>query len=111
MKLNSTKLIISAFILFAYISIGIFGLFQFNHMTEKPMIDCPYTQNGSSICENSLNHINEWRQFSNVVFPPLFILLYLVLGVILYFFINQDFLNKKLYFYTWKYYLYNKTPL
>ena len=45
MNLHNKKLLISVFILLAYISIGIFGLFQFNHMTETPMVNCPYTQN------------------------------------------------------------------
>lgn len=108
MNLQNKKLLIGAFVLLAYISIGIFGLFQFSHMSETPMVNCPYTQNGSSICENSLNHIQDWRQFSNAIFSPLFIFSFLILGIILYFFNKQNFLNQKQYFYKWKYYLDNK---
>ena len=108
MSLHNTKLFIGVFILLAYISIGIFGLFQFNHMAEMPMTNCPYAQNGSSICENTLNHINDWRQFSNVIFTSLFIFSLLILGIILYFFGKQNFLIQKQHFYKWKYYLNNK---
>ena len=61
MILQNKKFLISIFILLAYTSIGILGLFEFNHMSETPMVNCPYTQNGSSICENSLDNINDWR--------------------------------------------------
>jgi len=36
------------------------------------------------------------------------ILMLLILGIILYFFGKQDFLNQKKHFYRWKYYLDNK---
>ena len=108
MNLHNKKLLISVFILLAYISIGIFGLFQFNHMTETPMVNCPYTQNEYSLCKNSFNHINDWRQFSNTIFTSLFVFLLLILGIILYFFNKQNFLNQKQYLCKWKYYLNNK---
>lgn len=108
MKSYNTKLFLGIFILLAYIGIGVFGLLKFNHITEMPMVNCPYTQNGSSICENSLNHINDWQQFSNITTSTLFIFSILILGIILYFLGKQNFLNQKQYFYKWKYYLYNK---
>lgn len=107
-KLHNTKLFIGLLILLAYIGIGVFGLLKFNHMTPTPMTNCPYAQNGSSVCENSLNHINDWRQFSNVISPSLFVFSFLILGIVLYFIGKQNFLNQKHYFYKWKYYLDNK---
>lgn len=111
MSFLKNNLIIGAFILIAFISIGVFGLFQLNHMSKAPMIDCPYAQNGSSLCENTFNHINDWRQFSNTIFPSLFIFLILTLGIVLYYFSKQNFLNQNQYFYKWKYYLDNKKLL
>ncbi|OGI57481.1 hypothetical protein A3B85_00585 [Candidatus Nomurabacteria bacterium RIFCSPHIGHO2_02_FULL_37_13] len=108
MNLQKIKSFIGIFILLVYISIGVFGLLQFNHMNETPMVNCPYTQNGYSICENSFGHINNWHQFSNAIFPSLFIFSFFILGIILYFLNKQNFLNQKQYFYNWKYYLYNK---
>ncbi len=108
MKLHNTKLFLGLFVLFAYISIGVFGLLKFNHMSEKPMPNCPYTENGFSVCDNNLDHINNWHQFSNIIFPSLLVFLLLILGIILYFFDKRNFLNQKQYFYRWKYYLYNK---
>jgi hypothetical protein len=107
MSLHKTKLFLGFFVLFAYISIGIFGLFQFNHVSEAPMSNCPYLENGFSVCANNLDHVNNWLQFSNAVFPPLLILSILILGIILYFFNKEDFLNQKQYFYKWNYYLDN----
>ena len=108
MSLYKAKSFIGIFILLVYISIGIFGLFKFNHISEIPMVNCPYTQNGYTICENSLSHINDWQQFSNVTFSSLFTLSLLILGLILYFFGKRNFLNQKQHFYKWKYYLDNK---
>jgi hypothetical protein len=108
MSLDKTKLLIVVFVLLAYISIGVFGLFEFNHMSEKPMANCPYAENGFSVCDNNLGHINNWRQFSNTTFSSLFVFSLLILGIVLYFFGKQNFLNQKQYFYRWKYYLYNK---
>lgn len=107
MTLRDIKLFIGISILFAYMSIGVFGLFKLDHMAEIPMPDCPYAQNGSSLCENSFDHINNWHTFSNTVFSAIFIFTLLALGIILYFLNKQDFLNQKRYFYKWKYYLYN----
>jgi len=109
MNLSNLKLFFWLFIVFAYISIGVLGLFEFNHMSEAPMANCPYADNGSSLCENSLDHINNWKQFSNATFPSLLLLSFLtILGLVLYFFGQKNFLNQKQYFYKWKYYLYNK---
>ena len=108
MTLRNIKLFIGVSVLLAYISIGLFGLIQFNHMSKTPMVNCPYAQNSSSICENTLDHISKWQQFSNVTFPSLLILSLLVLGIILYFYNKQNFLKQNQYFYRWKYYLYDK---
>lgn len=108
MNLHIIKFFLGSFLLVAYISLGIFGLFQFSHLAETPMINCPYTSNNFSVCENSFSHINNWRQFSDVIFPSLLIILILGLGMILYFFNKQNFLNQKQYFYKWKYYLNHK---
>ena len=107
MNLHNIKLFIGVFILLAYISIGIFGLFKFSHMDETPMLNCPYAENGFSVCDNNLDHINNWRQFSNAVLSSLFVFSFLILGIILYFF-YKNFLNQKRHFYKWKYYLDNK---
>jgi len=114
MSLSKAKLFIGVSILLAFLSIGVFGLLQFNHVNhaaETPMINCPYAENGFSICENILNHINNWRQFSSAIFSPLLVLSLLLFGMVLYFFGKQNFLNQKRYFYKWKYYLDNKRPL
>ena len=110
MTLRNKNFIIGALVLLAFAGIGVFGLLSFshtNHAAETPMVNCPYAQNGSSICENMLGHINDWRNFSNVIFPALYIFLSLIFWIILHFF-NQNFLNKKQYFYKWKYNLYQK---
>jgi len=106
MNLRKTKLFLGLFILLAYISIGVLGLFGSNHMTEAPMTNCPYAENGFSVCANGLDHINDWHQFSNITFSSFF--LFIIFGIILYFFGKQEFLNQKQYFYKWKYYLDNK---
>ena len=105
---QNKKLFIGIAILFAYISIGLFGLFQFSHLTETPMENCPYIQNSYSICENTLDHIAKWQQFSSVIFSSMFISLFLILGIILYFLNQQNFLRQQHYFYKWKYFLYDK---
>lgn len=107
MSFHNIKLLIGIFILLTYIGIGVLGLSQFSHINEVPMKDCPYTQNSSAICTNSIDHANNWRQFSNVILSSFFIFSLLILGIILYFFDKQNFLNQKQYFYSWKYYLYN----
>ena len=111
MILRNIKLLIGVSILFAFVSIGVFGLLQFNHTihsTEAPMTNCPYGQNGFSLCESNFDHINNWRQFSNVIIPALFIFSLLILGIVFSLFNKQNFLNQKQYFYKWKYYLYDK---
>ncbi|OGI64908.1 hypothetical protein A3H53_03860 [Candidatus Nomurabacteria bacterium RIFCSPLOWO2_02_FULL_40_10] len=108
MKLYNAKLFFGFFVLLTYISIGVFGLFELSHATEMPMANCPYAQNSFSVCENSLDHINNWQQFSNITFPSLFTFLLLTFGLVLYFYGKQNFLNQKQYFYKWKYYLDNK---
>ncbi len=108
MGLYSIKFFFGIFVALAYMGIGIFGLFRLNHNTEMPMPNCPYSQNSYSLCENSLDHINNWRQFSNATFPSLLFLSFLLLIVVLYFYNKQNFLKQKQYFYRWKYYLYSK---
>ncbi|MDP1760292.1 MAG: hypothetical protein Q8L01_02475 [Candidatus Woesebacteria bacterium] len=109
MTLRNKKLVIGVMILLAYIGLGVFGLFRFSHnMTEAPMINCPYTQNGSSVCESSLDHINDWHQFSNITSATLFIFTLIIFGIFLYFYNQRNFLSQKQYFYQWKYYLYSK---
>ncbi|HEY4512971.1 MAG TPA: hypothetical protein VJH06_00430 [Candidatus Paceibacterota bacterium] len=109
MLLRNTKLFIGLFIVFAYINIGVFGLISFNranHEADTPMVNCPYTENGYSICENTLEHVSRWQQFSNVISPSLFI--FLILIAVLYFIGKQNALSQKRYFYRWKHSLYNK---
>ena len=110
MNLRNIKFFVGISVLLAYISIGIFGLFQFSHRSETPMINCPYTQNNFSLCENTLDHITKWQQFSNAISTSLSLFSFLILGIILYFFSRQNFLNQKQYFYKWKYYLHSKKP-
>ena len=114
MRLSKAKLLIGVFVFFAYLSIGVFGLLRFSHMSETPMANCPYAENSFSVCDNSLVHINNWHQFSNAIFSSLFIFSLLILGMVLYFFDKRNSFNQKQYFYKWKYYLDNKelsTPL
>ena len=108
MTARNIKLFRGFFILFAYISIGVFGLFKFGHTNKMPMANCPYSQNSYSICENNFDHINNWRQFSNTIFSSLFIFSFLIFLIIFYFFNQRNFLRQKQHFYKWKYYLYNK---
>lgn len=107
-NLRNTKLFIGVSLLLLYISIGVFGLFQFHHTTEMPMVNCPYADNAYSICDSTLAHVNNWRQFSNVISPSFFIFSILILGIVLYLVTKHNFLNQKQYFYKWKYYLYNQ---
>jgi len=111
MSFKKVKFFIGVLALIAFMSIGIFGLLQFNHAnhsTETPMINCPYANNNYSLCDNNFDHINNWRQFSNVIIPSLVIFSLLVLGIFLYFFGKKNLLNQNQYFYKWKYYLYDK---
>lgn len=108
MTLRNAKLFLGFFIFAAYISIGVFGLSRFSHTYEMPMVNCPYAENGLSVCDDSFDHINNWRQFSNVTFSQLLFFSILIFGIILYFVNQQNFLNQKQYFCKWKYYLYSK---
>ncbi len=108
MVLRNTKLFIGIFILLAYLSIGVFGLFKFTHASEMPMPNCPYAQGDYSVCKNSFDHINNWRQFSNVTLAQLIVFSLLLLGIILYFYNKHNFSKQNQYFYRWKYYLYDK---
>lgn len=105
MNLSNKKFILGLFIMLSYTSIGIFGLLEFHHK-EMPMVKCPYSQTIDSVCENSIDHVNDWRQFSSAVFLPS-IYSFLILAIILFLFVGHDFLNQKRYFYNWKYYLYH----
>ncbi|MDO8659185.1 MAG: hypothetical protein Q7K54_01155 [Candidatus Parcubacteria bacterium] len=108
MSSNNTKLFIGSFILLAYIGIGVFGLLRFSHMSAMPMANCPYAENSFSVCDNSFEHISNWQQFSNIVFTSLFTLSFLFLGLVLYFFNKQNFLNYQHQFFSrWLYYLNN----
>ncbi|MFA4975228.1 MAG: hypothetical protein WC839_04130 [Candidatus Paceibacterota bacterium] len=108
MILQNIKLLIGISVLLIYISIGVFGLFSSSHSASAPMTNCPYTQNGSSICNNFLEHINDWHQFSSVTLFSSIIFLLLILGIILYFFNQQNFLKEKQFFYKWEYYINDK---
>jgi len=105
------KYVFTTILIFSFVGIAVFGLLQFSHAShtpEAPMINCPYAENGYSICQSSLEHIKNWRQFSNVIIPSLSIFSLLVLGIVLYFFSKQNLLNQNLYLYKWKYYLYDQ---
>lgn len=109
MNLVNKKLFIGAFILLAYIGIGVFGLFNFTHSVEMPMVNCPYVDGGSSVCDNSLAHINNWQQFSNVIVPAFFLLTFLVLGIALYFLFTRNFFKNLLRLsYVWRFYIKKK---
>lgn len=105
MGIKNIKSFIAVFILVAYISISIFGLFQFSHRSEMAMTDCPYAQGGFSVCDSNLEHINHWHQFSNIPLSK-FIFLLLIFGVTLLFLGSKDIFNT--HFYKWKYYLNTK---
>ena len=107
------KYFLTIILFVSFVGIAVFGLLKFNHTNhtpEVPMINCPYAENGYSICEGALDHINNWRQFSNVIIPSLSIFSLLILGMVLYLLGKQNFLNQKQHFYKWKYYLDNQKP-
>jgi|SRR3989344_903029 len=109
MSLQRNNFIIGVFLLIAFLSIGVFGLLPFAHEShgmEAPMADCPYAEGGFSVCESSLEHISNWQQFSNVIFPALLIFSVLLFAV--FYIFDQNFLNQEKHFYRWKYYLDNK---
>ncbi|OGI84882.1 hypothetical protein A3G98_01240 [Candidatus Nomurabacteria bacterium RIFCSPLOWO2_12_FULL_37_8] len=103
------KLLTGISLLLAFVSIGVFGLLQFNHSShsaETPMVNCPYAQNSFSLCESNFGHINNWRQFLNVIFPTLLVFSILLFAVLYIF--DQKFFNQEKHSYRWKYYLDNK---
>jgi len=105
------KYIFTTILILSFSGIAVFGLMEFSHAShtpEAPMVNCPYADNSYSICKNTFNHIENWRQFSNVIIPSLFIFSLLVLGVVLFLFNKQGLLNQRRYFYKWKYYLYDQ---
>ena len=105
------KYVFTKILIFSFIGIAVFGLLQFSHAShtpEAPMINCPYAENSYSICQSSLDHIKNWRQFSNVIIPSLSIFSLLVLGIVLYLFGKQNLLKQNQYFYKWKYFLYDQ---
>lgn len=109
MSFNRTKLLFSVVILSTYLMVGVLGLFALAHMSEMPMANCPYAFDSFSLCQNNLDHINNWHQFSNFVFPDLSVLVFLTLGIILYFINTKDLFNSLIKsFFQWKYYLDNR---
>ena len=109
MNLRNKRFIVGVLILIAFVGIGVFGLMPFTHAShaaEAPMVNCPYERGGFSLCDNSLIHIDNWKQFSNFILPSLLILL-LAFALIWHF--VSDFFNQEKYFYRNKYYLDNKT--
>ena len=109
MKLPQAKLFFTFFVLLAYTSIGVFGLMQFTHANEMPMINCPYAENGFAVCDSAIDHINNWQQFSNAIIPSLSVFLLLTLCVVLHFFLKRrDFLNHDQFWYKFKYHSYDK---
>lgn len=110
MSLRNIKLFIGVLIILTYIGIGVFGLLQTSyHVIEVPMNNCPYALNSHSVCDNGLSHINNWKQFSNFIFPTLLIISLLFLAVVLYFFDRNKFLRQNLrLFHRWTQYLDDK---
>ncbi|MBI2630906.1 hypothetical protein HYW73_01650 [Candidatus Nomurabacteria bacterium] len=109
MNFCKNNLIIGSLALLAFVSIGVFGLMGWSHTAsplETPMMNCPYTENGYSVCENTLDHISKWQQFSNIVVPSIFILL--IFAAVLYFIGKFNLFEPKAHFYKWKYDLYHK---
>lgn len=98
------KFFIGILILLAYIGIGVFGLFQKGHTAEMLAINCPYSVGSFSVCDGSINHIDHWRQFSNITLASLLIFS-VMMGIVLYFLNKHKFYNQKQYFYRWKYYI------
>ena len=106
MSLRNQNLFIGVFIFIAFMGIGVFGLLPFTHSphgVDMPMVDCPYADGGYSLCESTLEHVKNWQQFSNVIFPSLFIL-FLIFGIVWYYF-NSNLITEAKYFYRRKYYL------
>lgn len=96
MVLYNKKLFIGFLILTAFIGIGVFGLAAGSHLPGTPMPDCPYAPGGFALCADTLEHIANWQEFSNIVLPLVFVLLILA-GVA--YFLNQNLFNPKQHFY------------
>lgn len=89
---------LGAILLVGFIGMAIFGLLQFGHADDAPMVNCPYAEGGFALCDNSLGHINNWQQFLNVIFPTILVLALAV--AVIYF--TPDF-NPPKYFYRYKF--------
>lgn len=85
-------------LLLGFAGMAVFGLLQFSHAGEMPMINCPYAEGGFALCDNGLNHISNWQQFLNVIFPVVLALV-LALGLAV---AVKDFLNPEKYFYRYR---------
>lgn len=111
MKFQRKNLIIGALILLAFFGAGALGLFQFSHsgMTmEAPMVNCPYSQNGFSVCVNELDHIGSWQKFLNVVFPSIAFISILFLGIVLHLLNKRNILLQEAYTERFRYDLYKE---
>ena len=111
MKSHTIKISLACLMLFLYINTGMFGLssfFHFEHSTEIPMVNCPYKENGFSVCKSYLEHISNWQEFSNIILHVLFIF-----SILLFItsYISKKVLNQEKHFYRWKCYLDNKKLL
>src|SRR3989338_9146583 len=95
MNMRNAKLLIGLLVLFAYVSMGVFGLFELGHTTAIPMDNCPYASNGFSVCANGLDHINKWQQFYAAPTVPLFTFLLFAEVMVLYFFGRKNSENLK----------------
>lgn len=106
MKVPKGNLIIGVIIFLAFFSTAIFGLVQFEHKNGTPMVNCPYAESGSSFCQNVLEHVKNWQQFSNVLISSFFALLF-ALGMFLHVIRGAAssrfrFLRRQYYFHTKK---------
>ena len=110
MNIRNAKLLIGLLVLFAYVSMGVFGLFESDHTAALPMDNCPYSSNGFSVCANGLDHINKWQQFSNTPPTKLFTFLLLAVGIVLYLLGNKNHPNYRPNFDAWRFYI-KKKPL
>lgn len=102
------KNLLTTILVISFISIAVFGLFSFSHnssMPEKPMVNCPYAENGYAVCSNTFDHIKNWQQFSNIIVPSLFVFSLILLGAVLLIFNKRNLLKQNNYFYRWRYYL------
>ncbi|OHA28474.1 MAG: hypothetical protein A3C08_01760 [Candidatus Taylorbacteria bacterium RIFCSPHIGHO2_02_FULL_47_18] len=105
MNMRNAKLLIGLLVLFAYVSMGVFGLFESDHTAALPMDNCPYSSNGFSVCANGLDHINKWQQFSNTPPTKLFTFLLFAVGIVLYVLGRNNHTNRKPIFDAWRFYI------